>query len=182
MNQIKEDILRLRNEGKSYSEIQKDLNCSKGTISYYCGEGQKEKNRDRTRKLREENIMIKKIDNFKSLRNFKNIKESLRKFQKRDGNDYNKNIKETFNWRDVLDKFGENTFCYLCGEEVNLFEDTYSFDHIIPQSRGGDNSLDNLGITMKKINDMKTDMTPDELVEMCIKILKFNNYSVEKLL
>lgn len=181
MNQIKEDILRLRNEGKSYSEIQKELNCSKGTISYYCGEGQKEKNRERTRKLREENIMIKKIDNFKSLRNFKNIKESLRFFQKRDGHKANKNIEETFNWKDVLNKFGEDTFCYLTGDRINLYEDTYSFDHIIPQSRGGDNSLENLGITIKKINTMKTDMTPVELIEMCIKILKFNNYNVEKI-
>lgn len=180
-SQFKEEILRLRNEGKSYSEIKSILNCSKGSISYHCSEEQKEKSRNRTRKLRSENIMIKKLDNFKSSRNFKNIKESLRKFQKRDGNNYDKNIKETFNWKDIVDKFGENTFCYLCGDKINLFEDTYSFDHIIPQSRGGDNSIDNLGITIKKINDMKTDMTPEELIEMCIKILKFNNYNVEKM-
>jgi hypothetical protein len=33
----KEDILRLRDEGKSYREIEKILGCSKGTISYYIG-------------------------------------------------------------------------------------------------------------------------------------------------
>jgi transposase len=39
----KESILRLRAEGKSYREIQKELGCSKSTIAYHCGEGQKEK-------------------------------------------------------------------------------------------------------------------------------------------
>jgi hypothetical protein len=39
----KENILRLRQEGKSYREIQKILGCSKGTIAYHLGEGQKKK-------------------------------------------------------------------------------------------------------------------------------------------
>jgi transcriptional regulator with XRE-family HTH domain len=33
----KEDILKLRAEGKSYREIEKILGCSRGTISYYLG-------------------------------------------------------------------------------------------------------------------------------------------------
>ena len=33
---MKEQILNLRKEGKSYNEIKKILNCSKSTISYYC--------------------------------------------------------------------------------------------------------------------------------------------------
>ncbi len=28
---------------------------------------------------------------------------------------------------------------------------------------------------------MKSDMTPDELLEWCVKILKYNNYKVEKI-
>ncbi len=50
----KENILRLRAEGKSYREIQKELGCSKSTIAYHCGEGQKAKTRYRTNGLREE--------------------------------------------------------------------------------------------------------------------------------
>jgi hypothetical protein len=34
----KEDILRLRAEGKSYAEISSELGCSKGTITYYLKE------------------------------------------------------------------------------------------------------------------------------------------------
>ena len=33
---MKEKILKLREEGKSYNEIKKILGCSKGTISYHC--------------------------------------------------------------------------------------------------------------------------------------------------
>ena len=33
---MKEKILKLRQEGKSYNEIRRILGCSKGTISYHC--------------------------------------------------------------------------------------------------------------------------------------------------
>ena len=52
---------------------------------------------------------------------------------------------------------------------------------MIPASRGGDNSLNNLGITHKVANTMKSDLTPEELIEWCKKILEFNNYKIEKL-
>lgn len=40
---MKENILTLRAQGKSYSEIEKELGCSLSTIAYHCGEGQKQK-------------------------------------------------------------------------------------------------------------------------------------------
>ena len=33
---LKNDIVQMRNEGKSYREIQKILSCSRGTINYHC--------------------------------------------------------------------------------------------------------------------------------------------------
>lgn len=48
----RDDILRMRSEGKTYKEIQNSLGCSKGTISYHLGEGQKEKTRDRSNRSR----------------------------------------------------------------------------------------------------------------------------------
>jgi predicted transcriptional regulator len=38
---MKELILKLRSEGKSYNQIVKELNCSKSLISYYCKEDSK---------------------------------------------------------------------------------------------------------------------------------------------
>ena len=41
---MKEQILKLRGEGKTYNEIRKLLNCSKSTISYHCSvDGKKTK-------------------------------------------------------------------------------------------------------------------------------------------
>lgn len=44
---LKDEIIRLYSEGFSYRQIEKILSCSKGTISYHLGEGQKEKARKR---------------------------------------------------------------------------------------------------------------------------------------
>ena len=60
----------------------------------------------------------------------------------------------------------------------NLFENDYNLDHIIPSSRGGDNSLNNLGITHKIVNYMKGSLTPEELIKWCVKILKYNGYKI----
>jgi transposase len=50
----KNNIIKLRSQGKTYREIQKELGCSKGTISYHLGEGQKQKTRQRSQKRRTE--------------------------------------------------------------------------------------------------------------------------------
>ena len=50
----KDSILKLRSEGKSYTEIQSILGCSKGTISYNLGENQIEKSNQRSERRREE--------------------------------------------------------------------------------------------------------------------------------
>lgn len=61
----KEDILRLRAEGKSYGEISEELGCSKGTVAYYLKE-------DAPAKIDKSNPFAQKvinyIDNFKETR------------------------------------------------------------------------------------------------------------------
>ena len=58
----KENIFKLRAEGKSYREIQAILGCSKGTIAFHLGEGQKEKYYKRTKDKRAEHVdTIRKI-------------------------------------------------------------------------------------------------------------------------
>jgi len=56
MSELSEKIIALRNSGKSYNQIKKELGCSKGTISYYLGEDQKAKTGARRRDNRSKNL------------------------------------------------------------------------------------------------------------------------------
>lgn len=51
---MKERILLLREQGKTYNEIQQILGCSKSTISYYCSPGRKDRQKDYQNSLRRE--------------------------------------------------------------------------------------------------------------------------------
>lgn len=53
---MKEKILALRAQGKTYTQIKAELNCSLSTISYYCSPIQKDKNIQRQRDRRSKNI------------------------------------------------------------------------------------------------------------------------------
>jgi hypothetical protein len=61
---IKEQIIELKNSGRTYKQIQDKLGCSKGTISYHLGVGQKQKTIDRKRDRR--NKIRKYIQEYKA--------------------------------------------------------------------------------------------------------------------
>ena len=46
--QLKENVFKLREEGKSYKAIARELGCSKGTINYHLSEGAAEKIKSRS--------------------------------------------------------------------------------------------------------------------------------------
>lgn len=65
----KEDILRLRAEGKTYGEISQELGCSKGTVAYYLKEDNKEIAVTETPKSQDfYDKVMSYIDNFKEKR------------------------------------------------------------------------------------------------------------------
>jgi hypothetical protein len=64
----KEDILRLRAEGKSYAEISDELGCSKGTITYYLKETKDVIIMDKFKEPEFYNKVLTYIDNFKEKR------------------------------------------------------------------------------------------------------------------
>jgi len=181
---LKLKIIELRNSGKTYDQIQEELNCSKGTISYHIGDGQKEKYRKRKIKhRRKQHPFARKLETFKSskpsIRQLKNTNKVKKQIQLkletffRDRKNKMKYQKPTFTIEDVINKFGENPECYLTGDPINIYEPkTYHFDHIIPVSKGGENTLDNLGICTAQANFVKSDLRLSELLSICEKILK----------
>lgn len=166
---MKEQILKLRNEGKSYDEIVKILGCSKGTISYHCGVNQKEKTK------------IRAHNNRKVF--FAYITRRIRSFQARsdDNKMCNKSfIVNPFTTEQFLEKFTESTYCALTGKSINLRIDrNWCLDHKIPKSKGGDNSLENCQILLTDINWMKQAMLEEELIQNCKDILIYKGFKIE---
>jgi len=168
----KEQILLHRSDKKTYREIQLLTGCSKSTISYYCGEGQKEKNKERLKNRRKTNSVHQKTHNFQA------------RFFKLKVTDFQKDKKlpfERFTWQEVLKKIGENPVCYLTGTPIDLSDKkSYHFDHIVPTARGGTNSISNLGILNRDVNFAKRDLMVDEFIALCKRVLEHNGFSVTK--
>lgn len=181
---MKDRILELRSQGKTYNQIVAILGCSKSTVAYHCEESNRIKNKERVRKRRSlEHPAVRKVENFVGRKKLKNASE---KFQMRDGSgrtDSMKDVKIVFKVNDVLEKFGENPICYLTGRKIDWNDyKTYSFDHVIPASKGGSNSLDNLELTCPEVNFAKRDLSVEEFLNLCKEILEHNGYSVSNAL
>lgn len=182
---MKDEILKLREEGYSYRKISNKLGCSKATVSYHCGDGQKEKNKKRAQQRRKKTVICKRVESFQYKKYDRRIKDKTEDFQrtryKKKGCSRLGKRKLTFTWRDVIAKFSWHTHCYLTGEPINLREPkSYEFDHKIPYSKGGSCEIDNLGIATKKSNQAKKDMTLEEFVELCKSVLEHQGYKVSK--
>jgi 5-methylcytosine-specific restriction endonuclease McrA len=64
-----------------------------------------------------------------------------------------RSIKTVTKRRKIYNK--TNGICYLCGTHVSF--SVFSIDHVIPKSKGGTNSLDNLMPAHKECNFKKAD-------------------------
>lgn len=179
----KERILELRKQNKSYNEIVSILGCSKSIVCYYCDDSQKEKYLNRQRKNRSQKHPFQsKYECFIYQRKRiklqkKQISHKLeRVLYKRLHNFNGRKTMPNFTVQDVIEQYNQNPKCYLTGQNININDtDSYEFDHIIPKSRGGQNTLDNLGICSKHANQAKRDMTPDEFINLCKLVVKHNS-------
>lgn len=191
-------IVKLRNLGLTYDEIAQELDCSKGTICYHLGTGQKTKAGIRRRKNRAKlHPFIRKIETFTNLvrsgtKKIATVKLDqlltwkIKKFHMKnkelavkDGKKYSYES-PSFTLEELKTKLGTNPKCYLTGKEIDIYDTkSYEFDHITPRSRGGQNTLDNLGICTKQANRAKSNMTPEEFVAFCKSVLEHNGYKVK---
>lgn len=74
MKSKKDQILELKAQGYSYREIQKIVGCSKGTIAYHIGIGQKDKTKNRTSECRTKAIRF--LQEYKSNKTCADCKEN----------------------------------------------------------------------------------------------------------
>lgn len=171
-------ILLLREQQYTYDYIADKLGCSKGTVSYYCGNNQKNKTLNRNKQYRNSHVLNKKIYKFNSEYNkdssqhhttdktiIHKLSTKIRKF-----GDY----KPMFKAQELLNKIGDNPVCYLTGRPIDLNDSkSYHLDHIIPKSKGGDNSLNNCQISSRIANMSKTEMTYDEYISLCREVVVY---------
>ena len=69
----------------------------------------------------------------------------------------------------------------MTGRYVHLLDaTTYELDHMIPKSRGGENTLDNCGIACPVANQAKRNMNVFEFLKLCEEVLKNFGYKIEQ--
>lgn len=192
---LKTKILELRNAGCTYNQIRDELGCSKGTIAFHCGDGQKEKSNMRKIKRRSASPLVSKIEHFCCNKNtnineyYEKVNEVIDKtieakltnklihFFRKIGHKRKNNKKEygkfMFNVKQLVEKIGTNPVCYLTGIPIDLNKSrSYHLDHIVPKSRGGDDSLENCQIACREANQAKGDLLLEEFVALCKKVIK----------
>ena len=178
MTKHRDDILRLRAEGKSYREIQKELGCSSSTVSYHLGAGQKEKAKERKEKSK---TLREKIDAFKAPTIEKEFKESpkshdwkmrekVRRFQMKDRNDTSPILEWTY--EELQEKMKDIDSCYLTGRPIDTDDyTTFQLDHIIPRCLGGTNKLENVGVATPQANYAKGAMSLEDFLALCVDVV-----------
>lgn len=190
---VKDQILKLRQQGYSYRQIQNMLGCSKGTIAYHCGENQKAKHaKRRITNRKKQHPLVRKIEYFNSqyykpiLKSSKEIKtlnrilrlkiETFSIIQKGVYNNM------SFTVQEFLDKVGDSPSCALTGRYINLMKPaTYQLDHIVPRSKGGSNDIDNCQLLSRDVNQAKHDLSVEEFINLCREVVNhFDNKNSER--
>ena len=182
-------INALRLQGLSYRDIQNTLGCSKSTISYHLGEGQKEKTKQRRKKIPSSTYShVKRVNTFQNpiVRNQKKLNPAPSQTQRQ----MTKSITDkasrfqrssAFNYKDVYAKYGDHFQCALTGRPLSWNNPhTYEYDHILPVARGGNSSIDNLQLVCTDANRAKNDMTEEEFLDLCKEVVLNAGYKVWK--
>lgn len=163
---LKDKILELKEKGYSYQQIQKNLGCSKSTISYHLGFNQKERAYDRVKKQRKLNPWLHKTEKF---------------LQEYEGKKITYNQRGDFNRKKLKDYLSTINKCYLSGRPIDINDfNTYEFDHILPRALGGESSFENLGVARPEVNRAKNNLTVDEFIRLCQDVLINFGYKVTK--
>lgn len=82
-------------------------------------------------------------------------------------------VVQSYNYKDVISKFGPNPICYLTGLPLDYFDSkSYQLDHFVSRSTGGSSELDNLRLSCPIANTMKNGYDISVLIRYCHLIAK----------
>ena len=71
----------------------------------------------------------------------------------------------------------QNGKCSMCGEKISYMK--FTVDHVIPISKGGSNTIDNMEAMCDMCNQMKKDYLKRDFLKHIEKIY-INNFSVKR--
>ena len=163
MIKVKVMELKTAHPDWGYKRIAKEVGCSPNTVKFHLSDKAKEDGRRRSRKAK----FAKKLGRFRH-----RLRERKKNFDRVEGSDRKSKAAKTFSPKQLLKHIGDNPVCYLTGESIDLKKyDTYEFDHIIPVSKGGKNTLRNFGLAAKGVNQAKGNLSVKDFVAMCRKVV-----------
>ena len=143
---LKSEAYELRANGYSYRQINKKLGIAKSTLNdWFSPDGRQ-----------------------KTLKRNASLTARFRRKVSRAGF----NIKGV-STNDLVDQLKNRNFCYLCGNDIDLFKDRYDLDHIQPKSKGGNNQLRNLHPSCSDCNYLKGNLSLDLLYAKIVEIRQF---------
>lgn len=190
-SELGQKIIDLRQQGLSYTKIAEKLNCSKSTVSYHCLESSRNKTKERFIKNKAlcpwKYKLMEKVSNFRTRvydhEPYHKCEDWNKKFRTSVSRFKNRGTRmEEYTYQEALKYLGGTQLkCYLTGISINILEDDYQLDHILPISKGGTNELSNMAIACVAANQMKGGLTNEELFSWCKKILEHNGYNVTKI-
>jgi 5-methylcytosine-specific restriction endonuclease McrA len=151
---LKDQILELKAQGKTHKEIAKLLECSATAVYYHASPNGKTVANTARAKWRDSRPLFDKVKFFK-----RTFGKSV--------------IVEDFKPGDLLRKTDGK--CYLTGRELDLSDRrNFSLDHIISRAKGGDNTLENCGLTCREANQAKSDLTFEEFLKLCYDVCVYH--------
>lgn len=172
-------ILELRKQGKKPKEIQKILNCNIKTVYYHCHYHNPNSLGKRISQQYNHPYYQKMITftnarydhKYKNRTRHKILYQKLCQF-------WGDNVANaSFKVKNVVEKFSEEPVCYLTGDKIDIMDSSsYTFDHIQPKCKDGDNDITNLGLATKAANSAKNDMSYDEFIEFCKKVITYHEF------
>lgn len=171
----KEKVLQLKKDNPTwgYSRIAGHVGCSKNTVRFHLVDGCRRQTTLRNQKRRERPSarFYRKIAQFCNCSHHRWYSDGRQPFQ----------VVKTIPVPMVRARIGENPICYLTGDQIDLDKpESYSMDHVVPISRGGESTLENLGLCTKEANLAKGALTHEEFLQLCQKVLRHHGYDVRK--